>query len=426
MEGSRVSHYEIEHLLGRGGMGEVYAATDLTLDRRVALKFVSQGLAGDEETVQRFEREARAAAALNHPHIATLYAFERDGHRPFIAMELLSGRSLRTRLAQGPFALGEALALARSVAAALAHAHARGIAHRDIKPENLMLDEHGTIKVTDFGLARAAQLSRLTMTGTTMGTAAYMGPEAAAGESGTPTDVFALGVVLHEMLAGVTPWRADNPLAMMFAIAQARPESLVRVRPDAPSEVVVLVERMLEKDPAARPAAAEVARELARITGVAAPGLGETGVRTAGVPDVDFENQTTLRVSERVTTPLALPRAPASETAAGSAGPRGARRSPTEELETERVPTGDRARTAAAGGALVPSPAMERALAAPDRRGPIRRGVLATVVIGTLLVLAIAWIAVGRWQAGRAGEAAARLNNEGLRALQAGRFEEAR
>jgi serine/threonine-protein kinase len=435
MEGSRVSHYQIDRLLGRGGMGEVYAATDLTLGRRVALKFVAQGLASDEEAVRRFEREARAAAALNHPHIATLYAFEREGGRPFIAMELLSGRSLRTRLAQGPFSVGEALDLARSVAAALAHAHGRGIAHRDIKPENLMVDEHGTIKVTDFGLARAAQLSRLTMTGTTLGTAAYMGPEASAGQSGTPTDVFAIGVVLHEMLAGVPPWRADNPLAMMFAIAQRPPESLARLRPDAGPEVVALVERMLEKDPAARPAAAEVARELARITGVPAPIFADSAPRGAA-PDEDIENQPTIRVSEMDTAPL--PRASeAAARAKGLADPSGARRVVTEELETQRVATGsgpraggaaldaDGAGSATGGAALVPAPADGRALAAPARAA-VRRGLSLAAILGVVVALGLAGVAAWKWREARAGEAAARLNNEGLRSLEAGRLDEAR
>src|SRR5262249_26708045 len=158
----------------RGGMGEVFEAEDLDLRRRVALKFLAPSLASDAESTRRFEREALAAAALNHPHIPTIYAFQREGTRQFIAMELVTRERLRDRIHRGPLPVAEALGVAREVAAALALAHARGIVHRDIKPENLMFDEHGAIKVMDFGLAHASQSSRITTTGTTIGTAAYM------------------------------------------------------------------------------------------------------------------------------------------------------------------------------------------------------------------------------------------------------------
>src|SRR5438094_5045768 len=189
MEGTRVSHYEIVRLIGRGGMGEVYEALDLDLGRKVALKFIAAELAAEAEAFRRFEREARLAAALNHPHIATLFAFAREEGRPFIVMELMEGESLRARLAGGPLALPIALGIGRDVASALAHAHGRGIIHRDIKPENLMFDRDGIAKVTDFGLAKATQASRLTMTGASLGTAAYMAPESLRGESGAPADV---------------------------------------------------------------------------------------------------------------------------------------------------------------------------------------------------------------------------------------------
>src|SRR5689334_7340170 len=187
MDGTRVTHFQVGRLLGRGGMGEVYEATDLDLDRRVALKFIAPDLAADAESLNRFEREARSAAALNHPNIATLYSFERDGERRFIAMELVEGDSLRERIRGGPMPIPDALAIARDVAAALALAHRRGIVHRDIKPENLMFGVEHRVKVMDFGLARAALASRLTMTGSTLGTAGYMSPELIRGESGPPT-----------------------------------------------------------------------------------------------------------------------------------------------------------------------------------------------------------------------------------------------
>src|SRR5215471_7942543 len=215
MENTRVSHYAISRRLGRGGMGEVYQATDLDLGRPVALKFVAAEMAADAEALKRLEREARAAAALQHPHIATLYAFEKDGGRSFIAMELMSGGSVRDRIAAGRLPVGQALAIARDTASALAHAHQRGIVHRDVKPENLMFSEGGIVKLMDFGLARATQASRLTMTGTALGTAAYMPPESTRGAAEAPGDIFSLGVTLHEMLAGELPFAGDTPLALL-------------------------------------------------------------------------------------------------------------------------------------------------------------------------------------------------------------------
>jgi tetratricopeptide (TPR) repeat protein/tRNA A-37 threonylcarbamoyl transferase component Bud32 len=271
MEDTRILHYEILRLLGRGGMGEVYEARDTKLQRRVALKFIAPELSADVASARRFEREALSAAALSHPHIATLYALEHDGRAVFIAMELITGGSLRERMAGGPLPVPEALAIAREVAAALAHAHRRGIAHRDIKPENLMFDEEGAVKVMDFGLAHAVQASRLTLTGSTLGTAAYMAPESTRGAVGAPADVFALGVVLYEMLAGALPFPGENPLAQLYMVANEEPRPLRGVRSEVAPEVEAAVARLLIKDPEQRPDAAAAARELSALTGVAPP-----------------------------------------------------------------------------------------------------------------------------------------------------------
>jgi len=284
MDGTHVTHFQVGRLLGRGGMGEVYEATDLDLDRRVALKFIAPELAADADNLQRFEREARSAAALNHPHIATLYSFERDGARRFIAMELVEGESLRDRMRPGPLPISEALAVARDVAAALAAAHRRGIVHRDIKPENLMFGDEGRVKVMDFGLARAALASRITLTGTTLGTAGYMSPESLRGSAGPPTDVFALGVVLYEMLAGRLPFAGDNPMALMFTIANEPPLPLREARPDVPDAVEALVARLLEKDPEKRMTAADAARELALMTGAPLPAVAGDTEEVEAVP----------------------------------------------------------------------------------------------------------------------------------------------
>src|SRR5262245_17717374 len=278
MEQTRISHYTVVRRLGRGGMGEVYEAIDLDLGRSVALKFVATELGADGDALKRLEREARAAAALQHPHIATLYAFERDGGKSFIAMELMSGGSVRDRIAAGRLPIGQGLAIARDTAAALAHAHRRGIVHRDVKPENLMFSEGGIVKLMDFGLARATMASRMTLTRSALGTAAYMPPEATRGGAEAPGDVFALGVTLYEMLAGQLPFAGHTPLALLYSSANEPPRPLRAARPDAPAGAVELVGRMLAKDPAARPDAATVARQLALMTGVPVPPGLDAGV----------------------------------------------------------------------------------------------------------------------------------------------------
>jgi len=309
MEHSRISHYEVGRRLGRGGMGEVFEAVDLDLDRRVALKFVAPELAADGEALKRFEREARAAAALNHPHIATLFAFERDGARTFIAMELMGGESLRERIRRGPLPITEALAIARDVAGALALAHRRGIVHRDVKPENLMFDEDGVVKLMDFGLARAAQASRMTMTGSTLGTAAYMPPESVRGAAAAPGDVFALGVVLHEMLAGELPFSGENPWALFHNLANEDPKPLRAARAEAPEAVEALVKRMLVKDPEQRPDATMVARELAALTGAPLPiDPGELEAERAPGARAEDEGAALVRAPGAGLVPEAAPR----------------------------------------------------------------------------------------------------------------------
>ena len=367
MENTRILHYEVTRPLGRGGMGEVYEALDLKLQRRVALKFIAPELAADAESAKRFEREALSAAALSHPHIATLYALEHDGRSTFIAMELITGGSLRDRIAAGPLPVPEALAIARDVAGALAHAHRRGIAHRDIKPENLMFDEEGAVKVMDFGLARALQASRLTLTGSTLGTAAYMAPESTRGATGAPADVFALGVVLYESLAGALPFPGENPMALLYMIANEPPRPLRGLRPDVPTAVEDLVARLLEKDPERRPDAAAVARDLSALTGAAPPAVEPP---LAGEP-----------------------------AAAGALAPATARR--TEELEVERLP-------AAPEAALVPG--GERRLA-PRRLRASRP--LAFVVLA-LSVVVLGGLAALRWRAGHADPATRKLRAQAL------------
>ena len=290
MEHQQVSHYRILRLIARGGMGEVYEAEDLHLGRRVAIKFVAPELAADAESLKRFEREAVAAGALNHPHIATLHAFDPSHRPPFLVMELLSGETLRSRLEVGPLPVEEAIALIRDVAGALDFAHGREVVHRDIKPENLMFDQHGTLKVTDFGLARLARSSRVTTEGSVLGTATYMAPECTRAEAAAPADVFALGVVLHEMLAGTPPFVGEGALGVLYAIANQEPRPLRELRPDVPEEIEKLALAMLGKDPGSRPSAVEVYAALggrttqhsARSAGASIPGGPSSGARPRG------------------------------------------------------------------------------------------------------------------------------------------------
>jgi serine/threonine-protein kinase len=284
MAAERVLHYEIVRLLGRGGMGEVAEALDARLGRKVALKFIAPEFASDPTYLAYFRREARTAASLSHPHIAVVHAFEEDGARPFLVMELLPGPTLKELMESGPLPLPQALRIARETASALAYAHAHRVWHRDVKPGNVMFDERGAAKLMDFGLARAVGESRLTRTGTTLGTAAYMAPESMTGAGGAVSDVFSLGVLLHEMLSGSLPFKGEGDLGMMYAIANQPPSPLLETRTDASRELATLVSRMLEKEPEARPSAEQVVRALDEQLGYPSAVLGTVGAPTRPIP----------------------------------------------------------------------------------------------------------------------------------------------
>ena len=260
--GSRLADYEMVRTLGTGGMGEVWLATELRLGRKVALKLLPADLTRDPDQVQRFEQEARAASALSHPNVCTILALgETTDGQHYIAMEYVEGETLRQRLSTARLSIREALDISIQIAAALSAAHGAGIVHRDIKPENVMLRPDGFVKVLDFGLAKLAPASPDSMgadstrtvlktdAGTVVGTAAYMSPEQARGqEVDARTDIWSLGVMLYEMVAGRSPFAGPSGTDVLAAILDREPAPLARFEPDTPSELQRIVTKALRKD----------------------------------------------------------------------------------------------------------------------------------------------------------------------------------
>jgi len=253
MIGQTISHYRILAKIGEGGMGVVYQAEDTQLKRTVALKFLHSYNMRDPEAKARFLHEAQAAAALNHPNIATVHDIgEADGHT-FIVMEFVEGQGLKERLATGPLPIAEALKIAAQVTRGLAKAHEHDIVHRDIKPANVLLTADGQVKIVDFGLAKLGEQTRLTRTGTTLGTVAYMSPEQARGDVvDRSTDLWAVGVMLFEMLTGQLPFRGESGQAVIHSILSVKPEPLTTLSDTAFIQLENVVDRALEKDSAKR------------------------------------------------------------------------------------------------------------------------------------------------------------------------------
>ena len=250
--GRTVSHYEITHRIGGGGMGVIYRARDLRLERHVALKFIAPELRRDSEARRRFQHEARAASALDHPNICTIHDIEEteDG-REFIVMAAYDGETLRDRIGRGPVPVAEALDIAGQMARALAAAHDRGIVHRDVKPDNVFMTRDGGVKLLDFGLAGTSD-GAMSGAGGVEGTVGYMSPEQAEGRrADARSDAWALGVVLFEMLAGVRPFAAESPSGIIERILTDEPD-LAALPGEMPGAVTALIGRALTKNPADR------------------------------------------------------------------------------------------------------------------------------------------------------------------------------
>ncbi|MDP2885502.1 MAG: protein kinase [Ignavibacteria bacterium] len=254
MIGTTVSHYRIIEKLGEGGMGIVYKAQDLKLDRLVALKFLPQNITPTEAEKTRFIHEAKAASALDHPNICNIHEIDETPEgQVFIAMAFYEGATLNKKVEQGPLKLNEAIDIAIQIAEGLHPAHKKGIVHRDIKSGNIMITEEGQVKIVDFGLARTTGLTRLTKTGATIGTVPYMSPEQARGEKvDHRTDIWSLGVILYEMVTGRLPFHSAYSEAIVYSIFNEEPPPLTSVRSDVPMELERIVKKTMQKSVADR------------------------------------------------------------------------------------------------------------------------------------------------------------------------------
>ena len=302
MTGQQVSHYRIEESLGRGGMGVVYAAEDLRLGRKVAIKFLPEEACCEPEAVQRFLREARAISSLNHPHICTLHDIGEHAGQQFMVMELLEGETLKARIARGPIPLDEVLRYGEHIADALDAAHGNGIVHRDLKPANLFITRRGEAKVLDFGVAKLAEPGRgsvssetkatdqLTTVGSALGTIHYMSPEQARGlEIDGRSDLFSLGIVLYEMATGTPPFTGATQAVVFEGILGGAPPPASQVAADIPEDFDRIVSRAMEKDRDLRyQSAADLRSDLKRLgraTDSSRLAIGTTGrFATAGTP----------------------------------------------------------------------------------------------------------------------------------------------
>ena len=260
--GQKIGHYEITALLGKGGMGEVYLAQDTRLSRKVALKFLPAAFTQDQERLRRFEQEARATSALNHPNILTIFEIGEADERHYIATEFIEGETLRQRIAVGSLKLGETLDIAEQIASGLSAAHGAGIVHRDIKPENIMIRRDGIVKVLDFGLAKLAPIQTSgsgpedstqalgkTGPGVVMGTVAYMSPEQARGQAlDARTDIWSLGMVIYQMLTGSSPFSGATSSDTLVSILEREPRSLHSFSAEIPEELEWIVTKALTKD----------------------------------------------------------------------------------------------------------------------------------------------------------------------------------
>jgi non-specific serine/threonine protein kinase len=276
MIGKIISHYKVLDKLGEGGMGVVYKAQDTKLDRIVALKFLPKHLLSDEDAKTRFVHEAKAASALNHTNITTIYEIDEVEGECFICMEYVEGKSIKKLIKEKTLPIEEILKITIQIAEGLNVAHKKGIVHRDIKSDNIMLTDEGSVKIMDFGLAKLKGVTKLTKTGATLGTLQYMSPEQAQGmEVDQRSDIFSFGVVLYEMITGQLPFKGEHEAAIIYSIVNETPEPLARYKANVPEGLQRIVDKALKKDRSIRyQSAAEVIADLKGLQKEATAGVG--------------------------------------------------------------------------------------------------------------------------------------------------------
>ena len=310
--GSRLGHYDVTALIGEGGMGQVYQATDTQLGREVALKILPDAFAADPDRLARFQREAQVLASLNHPGIAAIYGIETSADTQALVLELVEGPTLADRIAQGPIPIDEALPIAKQIAEALEAAHEAGVIHRDLKPANIKVRDDGTVKVLDFGLAKKLDTTpegdpsqsptltaAATQMGVIMGTAAYMSPEQARGKTvDKRADIWAFGVVLYEMLAGARPFQGED-VSLTLASVMKSDVDVKTLPPDVPLTVRTVLDRCLEKNPTQR------IRDVGDVR-LAMAGAFETSIRARSDPTAQSQLQVWQRPIPAVAAGLTL------------------------------------------------------------------------------------------------------------------------
>ncbi len=394
----RIGQYTIVEELGRGGMGVVYKAHDPSLDRFVAIKVLGTHLTEDSSYVQRFSREARAAAALNHPNIVQIYTIGEDHGRHYFVMEYVKGTSVQEMIRKdGRLEPARAAGIILQAASGLAAAHGAGILHRDIKPGNLMVDERGIVKIADFGLALAPEAAtRLTATGMLMGTPGYLSPEQCLDKpADARSDIYSLGATFFEMLAGRTPFTADSPLALLRKIVEVEPPDVGDLNPDVDPELRGIVSKMMAKDPAERFQSCDeivtVLRRWMELSGAGSSIPAEAASRAAAAVATGAANAASMEQ-----TPTVL-----VESGAGQAAP------PPPPPPVAPAEAGAADAAGAAPQLAVPPPHP----AAPPQRtgGGKRTAIIAAVVI--VLLLGLAGAGIVAWKLG-AGPVAALLGSK--------------